>query len=476
MDYVGLLVEIFYIFFIMMVSTILLDKRKINLETARKFIHIGLCNTYLIAWFFFENTILACILPLLFIIINCYSYKHKTFRAIERVNSNGLGTVWYVLSIFILIATLFSSRKYIYIGAISVLILGYADGLAGLLGSSIGHHRFKNNKSLEGSLIFFFVSYVISYLVLSINSYDNVLLYSFIISVYGMVIEVLCTKGFDNFFVPIVLSLVIYFLTISNWFFDFSVCMCINLLIGVLANGLDFFDLKGTVAAVVLGFTVYYLVGVEAYIALLSYLVFANSVSLVFSSKLRKKAHEKRGIGQVICNGLIPFCSVIMYSYFKTDIWLLIYLLGLAGSCSDTFGGDFGKLSNEKVRYLISRKEVLKGSSGGVTIMGLIGSLMAAIVIGAFSFIIFDEKQVLYFLIVSALGFLSSIIDSIMGELLQVKYKNIHSNVLVEKIKKEEINNYTKASGISFISNSMVNFLSVLVSCLLLIILYLFMG
>lgn len=474
MDYVGLLVELLYIIFIIMVSTILLNKKKISFEVSRKFIHIGLCNTYLIAWIFFENVVLASILPLLFIIINFYSYKHKTIKAIERVNGDGLGTVWYVLSIFILIVTLFSTRKYIYIGAISVLILGYADGLCGIIGTNMGKHRFKNNKSLEGSLVFFIVSYFISYLMLKINCYDNLIIYSFIIATYGTVIEVLCTKGFDNLFVPLLLAIVIYFLTVSNWFFDFSIAISINLLIGVLANGLSFFDLKGTIAAVVLGFFVYYLAGVYSYISLIGYIVFANSVSLFCSSKVRMKTQEKRGIEQVICNGLIPFCAVILYFYLKTDICLVLYLLGLAGSCSDTFGGDFGKLSNAKVRYLISGKEVPKGSSGGVTIRGLIGSLIASMVIGAFSFVVFEERQLLYFVLVSVFGFLSSVIDSIMGEVLQVKYKNIHNNGVVEKLEKEEINNYTKVSGINFIGNSMVNFLSVLASCLMLMVLYFF--
>lgn len=468
MDYVGLLVEIVYILFIIKFLTYLFDKKKIGLEDARKLIHIGLCNTYLIAWIFFENVFLASILPLVFVIINCYSHKHKTIAAMERIDNDGLGTVWYVLSILILILVLFSTKEYIYIGAISVLILGYADGFSGLVGKNIGKHRFKNGKSLEGSLVFFLISFLISYLFFYINYYDNVFVYSFIISVYGTVIESLCIKGFDNLLVPLLLAVIIYFLTVSNSFLNFSIPFCVNLVIGMLANGLNFFDFKGTIAAIVLGFTVYYLAGVEAYIALLSYLVFANSVSLV-TSKKGKKTHEKRGIKQVLCNGLISFCSIIMYSVFKTELWLAVYLLGLAGSCSDTFGGDFGKLSNEKVHYLISKKEVSKGVSGGVTIRGLLGSLMASLVMVAFSFIIFEQNKLFYFLIISFLGFISAIIDSIMGEILQVKYKDLNNNIVVEKADKVKSSAYIKISGVDFIGNSMVNFLSVLVSCLLLI-------
>lgn len=470
MDYVGLLVEILYIFSVIKVATVLLNKKKIGLEESRKFIHIALCNTYLIAIIFFSNVYIASILPFLFVIINCYSHKYKTISAIERIKDNGLGTIWYALSILILIVAHFSMNKYIYIGVLAILILGYADGLAGLIGYNIGHIRFKNKKSLEGSLVFFGISFIISYVILKMNFYDNVIVSSLLISTYGTIIEVLCTKGFDNLFVPLGLSVIIYFLTVSSLFFNISVALCINLMIGLFANALNFFDLKGTLGAIVLGFVVYYFGGFSSYIALISYIVFANIIGIF--NKKKKKSHEKRGIKQVVCNGLISFVSIILYVFLKNDICLGVYLLGLAGSCSDTFGGDFGKTSNEEVKYLISRKEVSKGSSGGVTKRGLVGSLIASVFMGLFSFIIFSKNKVLLFLMISFFGFLSSIIDSVMGEVIQVKYKDKSSGKIFEKVEKRDKKTYEKVSGISFIGNSMVNFLSVLISCILFIVVY----
>ena len=307
MNLIGLLVEIIYIFMVIKLATFFLNKKKIKLEESRKLIHIGLCNTYLIAWLFFDNVYIASILPLIFVIINYYSNKHNTIKSIERPNDKTLGTVWYALSLFILVFVLFYTKKYIYLGAISVLILGYADGFAGLLGKSIGKHKFKNKKSLEGSLIVFILSYIITYLALMLNLYDNLFIYSFVIASYATILEVISIKGLDNFILPIMLTIIMYFLTINEEFFIFSIPLCINLLLGLFANGLKFLDFKGSAAAVVLGTTVCYLGGVNCYLALLFYFILANSIAVLENKKLKKNNREERSLNQVLCNGLIPF-------------------------------------------------------------------------------------------------------------------------------------------------------------------------
>lgn len=473
MNYIGLLVEILYIFFIITLITSFLKSKKLTNYESRKLIHIGLSNTFLIACIFFDNYLYASILPLLFIFINYYSYKNKTITAIEIDKKEGLGTVFYALSLFILTFCLFITKKYLYIGILTTLILGYADGLAGLIGPKISKRTFKNNKTLEGSLIVFIVSYLISYFVLFLNNYESIFIYSFIIASYSCILEVLFNKGFDNLILPIILPIIIYFLTKNPTFLSFSISLSINLMIALFAISFKVLDIKGAVGAIILGTTVHYILGISSYIALLSYLLISNSTAIIFKiSKKRDLKNEERGLKQVIFNGIIPFLAAILYYFNQNILYKAIFLLGLASSCSDTFGGEFGKTSNEKVKYIISRKEVKKGSSGGVTYKGIIGSLIAAILMGLFSFIIFQNNQFYYFITISIFASISALIDSIMGEFLQIKYFDLKTKQIVETLDFDDKDRYKKSSGFKYIGNSMVNFLSIVISCLLFTVIY----
>ena len=63
----GILVSIFYIGIVIASANVF---EKAGKEASRKFIHIMLSNWWIIAMIFFEDAIMAAILPALFIIIN----------------------------------------------------------------------------------------------------------------------------------------------------------------------------------------------------------------------------------------------------------------------------------------------------------------------------------------------------------------------------------------------------------------------
>ena len=65
------------------------------------------------------------------------------------------------------------------------------------------------------------------------------------------------------------------------------------------------------------------------------------------------------------------------------------------------------------------------------------------------------------------LSFLSSIIDSIMGELIQAKYQDKEKKEIIEKIDSKSNNDYVKISGFKYIGNSTVNFLSIVLTSII---------
>ena len=89
---------------------------------------------------------------------------------------------------------------------------------------------------------------------------------------------------------------------------------------------------------------------------------------------------------------------------------------------SDTWGTEFGKLSKIKPISIINFKSVDHGTSGGITIIGTLGSIIGASTFGVMTYLITNTRiEIIYYVIIC--GFLSSLFDSILGDTIQGKYE-----------------------------------------------------
>lgn len=95
----------------------------------------------------------------------------------------------------------------LYVLPLAVLTL--SDAAAALTGSSYGRMRYTiedGQKSIEGSTIFFLVTWIlamVALLLLSDVTRTNVVLLSLIVAAFATVIEADSWRGFDNYFVPV---------------------------------------------------------------------------------------------------------------------------------------------------------------------------------------------------------------------------------------------------------------------------------
>ena len=131
------------------------------------------------------------------------NYTYKLFPTIEDVERKSFGTLFYCLSLFILIFLFWDKDPYSLITGFFIMTFG--DGLAGLIGKSFTSKNwifFKQKKSLFGTLTMFFISLIV---VCSIGySQQNSLnLNYFAIAFLATVLEQLSVLGIDNFVVPI---------------------------------------------------------------------------------------------------------------------------------------------------------------------------------------------------------------------------------------------------------------------------------
>lgn len=190
---------------------------KAGKEASRKFIHIMLSNWWIIAMVFFDNVFAAALLPALFIVINYASYKMDIIKVMEREvgeeNKDSLGTVYYAVSLFILVLITFGPLNNPLVGLCGIAVMGYGDGLAAVIGQSIKSPEYtigKNKKTIAGSLTMFCVTLIIIAGFLTYNQAEYVAIKSILVAILMTIIEAISIKGTDNLSVPLLTSLLAF--------------------------------------------------------------------------------------------------------------------------------------------------------------------------------------------------------------------------------------------------------------------------
>lgn len=206
---IGLIVASIYILVIFLTSKLFKKKGK---EVTRKYIHIMLSNIWFISLAFFDNFIIAAILPMLFVIINSLSYKYNLIKIMEREDKKeGIGTVYYAISLTILSLVTFYIDKPI-LALPGILIMGYGDGLAAVVGQNIKSKSFNifgSTKSIAGSTTMFIVSLIISVLIFAFIGVDYLIAKSILIAFIATILEAVSVKGLDNITVPIIITAIV---------------------------------------------------------------------------------------------------------------------------------------------------------------------------------------------------------------------------------------------------------------------------
>ncbi len=195
---------LFLIFLISIVSKILNENNK---EIFRKIIHIGIGPLIPIAQFLRIDQKSALIFTGIVSLMVLINYTYKLFPTIEDVERKSYGTIFYCLSLFILICLFWDKDPYALIAGFFIMTFG--DGLAGLIGKSYNSKSwiiFKQKKSLFGTLTMFLTS-IIVVCSLGYAQQNSVNLNYFVIAFLATVLEQFSVLGIDNFIVPISTSL-----------------------------------------------------------------------------------------------------------------------------------------------------------------------------------------------------------------------------------------------------------------------------
>ena len=200
LNFVFILIYIFIIFFI---SIIYKRFNPNNKEALRKIIHIGIGPLIPLAKFLGIDQISALYFTGLISLLTFINYQSKLFPTIEDVDRKSYGTLFYCLSLFILIYLYWNKDPTSLMAGFFIMTFG--DGFAGLIGKNFQSKSWfflNQKKSFFGTITMFITSLIVIFGLSYFQKYSlsiNMITIAFI----STVIEQFSIFGIDNLIVPI---------------------------------------------------------------------------------------------------------------------------------------------------------------------------------------------------------------------------------------------------------------------------------
>lgn len=241
-------------------------------------------------------------------------------------------------------------------------------------------------------------------------------------------------------------------------------------------------NISGALSAIFLGTCIYFWGGLYMSAIMISFFVSSSFFTKIKESFVNglEDINEKGGARdyiQVAANGGIGLVFAFLYYRTSNPVFLVTYAAAFASSNADTWASELGVLSASQPISILNFKKAEKGMSGAVSLIGTLSALFGALFIAFIYSVVyvfmfgFSIKLISHMFIITLSGFIGSIIDSIIGAAFQAKYKCSSCGRITEK-KEHHGHNTIHISGIRWINNDFVNFISGLAACAISVILY----
>lgn len=201
---VGVAVSLGYIMGVLLFSA---KVTWLGMEFSRKFAHMMVANWWFIGNYFFTNVFACSLVPGIIGVVMALSYKYNFFKGVERPGQkNSYGTVYYFISILLLVNISFRIYGNMIPLGIYFVPLGYGDGVAALAGKKFHKGCFSIRgcqKSLSGSMAMFIISLASMLIYSAAYSLDYSIDKLVILSLVATVIEGISVNGTDNLTIPL---------------------------------------------------------------------------------------------------------------------------------------------------------------------------------------------------------------------------------------------------------------------------------
>lgn len=459
-----------------LLAAFLLSRLGVKKAITRKLVHIFIGFEWVILYAFHGATYHFLIVCLCFLALLIVAYKKMLLQMISSDGDNAPGTVYYAVSMSLMALASLIDQRFILPFGLAVFVTSLGDGFAGLLGGLVKKHNPKiyKQKTLVGALANFVLSTATALAFMMI--FEDMGLtptHCLVIGALSVGIEIISGFGLDNITLPLLVATFTY---ISTAFYAETVKYFLPIALTplIISFVVERKNLTrgGTIAAIFLDIAVSISLGNLGFLLLLAFLVLG-----ILTDKLKRKNTEckeekssHRDASQVLANGLVPIVCAAIYFAIGERAFLLAFVAALAEALGDTAASSLGSYSRNTFDLFKFRK-CEQGISGGVSLIGTLSAVIFSAVIPlialAFSLISLTEM-----LSVTAIAILGVFFDSLLGSILQAKFRCSVCGALTEK--REHCGTPTElVSGIRFIRNDTVNALAAIFTAVVAIVLFL---
>ncbi len=217
LDAVGLAASYVLVFGFIGLATLLMRRRILAASATRKVIHIGVAHWWLIAMATMDDPWVASVGPASFIVINALALGLRLLPAMdEGTDRKNLGTIYFPISLLVLVNLCWRGVMPVWVGGIAVLVLGWGDGLAALVGEGNGAPGVRSwggRKSAAGTILMFTCSFAVTRAFTLIfrggqggHGVLEAVGISTIIAAAATVVELVTPWGLDNLTIPLVVA------------------------------------------------------------------------------------------------------------------------------------------------------------------------------------------------------------------------------------------------------------------------------
>lgn len=413
------------------------------------------------------------------------------------------GIVWFPLA-FLVLLLLVQSAEIIGFSMAVLAVCDPAATIAGKLFRFTGkdHDVLDNNmvksktlfwqtyqltgdpKSLQGSAAFLFCFGILAFLIPTSFYYGADAIVGFpeylhdfyqihTLLLFGIILtagEALGSKGLDNFIVPLLAAALLNIRRFQYYpepaLILLITCVCAALF-AYAAQRRRSLSAGGAVTASVLGILIVHAAGGWWLAPLFLFFLSSSLIGKLFpsaTSSVDEKHQKPRDATQVIANGGAYLLLIIAYapsdvvpSFWNVNYPLLL-LITAATATADTWSSELGQYFRRPTWDLLKGRRVPTGLSGGVSFPGTLAGLGGSALIACLGFWLLPEPSLKSVLVITGFGFGGMLLDSVLGSLLQATYRDPKTGALSD-VRPE---GGELASGFPWMTNDLVNFLAIL--------------
>ncbi|HUL45228.1 MAG TPA: DUF92 domain-containing protein [Bacteroidota bacterium] len=218
--------------------------------------------------------------------------------------------------------------------------------------------------------------------------------------------------------------------------------LCIGIVAGVVAGfgayRLRWLSLSGSVFAGILAAVLIICGGVEWIVPMIAFFIPSSMLSVIFERKkasvtLAFEKGSRRDALQVLVNGGVGGVLVFIWFVTRQDELFLMYLGGLTAVAADTWATESGILWGRSPVRLVSFERVEPGTSGAVSAVGTLGGLAGAICISLSGLAWIPNPKMIAVLAAVLAGMTGCMIDSVLGAVVQRRYRCMKCGRLIER-------------------------------------------